>query len=120
MPLAAQRRLAIVPARGVELFLTHCESLMSVAANDWPAKLSNAHSVGDLVAQVARYNGGLDPAALTDVAIIGAAQEGERLVGICRSRGISIAALVDDDPTKLGTLVEGAKVEPGSRLQELD
>src|SRR5205814_2389695 len=39
---------------------------------------------------------------------------------ICRQRAIKIAALVDDDPKKVGRSVLGSAVEPTDRLQELD
>jgi FkbM family methyltransferase len=83
-------------------------------------RLSQAQSVRGLVAGITSHNGGFDPERITTIAIVGAGPEGQRLAEICKTRGITIAALVDDDPGKLGITMFGAKVEPTSRLAGLD
>jgi FkbM family methyltransferase len=84
------------------------------------AQLNRARSVGDLLAGIVDHHGGLDPTHLTKIALLGSAPEGQRLARICRTRGIEITALVDDDPTKLGATVAGVTVEPSSCLEDLD
>jgi FkbM family methyltransferase len=91
----------------------------SVAA-DALTRLATARSVADLVAGVARHNGGLDVARLKRIAIIGAAPEGERLATICRQQGIVIAAIVDDDAEKLGRKICDTTVEASAKLDGLD
>ena len=44
---------------------------------------------------------------LNSLAIVGAADEGVRLAGLCREHGIEIAAICDDNPAKQGTNVAG-------------
>jgi FkbM family methyltransferase len=66
------------------------------------------------------HNRELDPDALNSLAIFGAGPEGQRLGQICQARGIKIAAVVDDDPKKLGEPIAETKVEPTSRLAALD
>jgi FkbM family methyltransferase len=84
------------------------------------ARLANARSLEDLIAGIRRHHHGFDAASISKVAIVGAGPEGRRLCEICKARGISIAALADDDPGKLGMVLSGAKVEPSARLGELD
>src|SRR6476646_4770049 len=90
------------------------------APGQWSAQLAGSRSVNDLVANIINYNGGFDAEHLSTSAILGAAPEGQRLLGICRERGIKISALVDDNPDQLGKAILGVKVEPSSRLSDLD
>jgi FkbM family methyltransferase len=83
-------------------------------------RLANARSLEDLVAGIRRHHHGFDPVGIAKLAIVGAGPEGRRLCEICKAQGITIAALTDDDPGKLGMVLAGAKVEPGARLAELD
>ena len=57
---------------------------------------------------------------MTRIVIVGAGPEGRRLADICKAQGIELAAIVDDDPTKLGLEISGEVVEPTSRLADLD
>jgi FkbM family methyltransferase len=99
---------------------TIVSELTAASGEDALARLSTVRSVEDLVAGVAQHNGGLDVARLRRIAIVGAAPEGERLARICRQRGIVIAAIVDDDPEKLGRKVGDTTVEPSVKLDDLD
>ncbi len=81
--------------------------------------VSKARSAQDLLACM-RAHHGLDPHAMRSVAIFGAGPEGQRLAGICGERKIKIAAVVDDDPKRLGLAVGATRVEPTSRLAALD
>jgi FkbM family methyltransferase len=82
--------------------------------------LWEASSVRDLRACMQAHNRGIDPHALNSLAVFGAGPEGQRLAQICSQRGIRIAALIDDDPKKVGLAIEGVRVEPTSRLTALD
>jgi FkbM family methyltransferase len=84
------------------------------------ARLANARSLEDLMAGIRRHHHGFDAVGISALAIVGAGPEGRRLCEICEARGITIAALADDDPGKLGMVLAGAKVEPSARLVELD
>jgi FkbM family methyltransferase len=83
-------------------------------------RLAKARSLQDLIAGISRHHHGFDPVGISKLAIVGAGPEGRRLCEICKAQGITIAALTDDDPGKLGMVLAGAKVEPGARLAELD
>jgi FkbM family methyltransferase len=54
------------------------------------------------------------------LAIVGAADEGRRLVGICRRLGIEVAAIADDDPARRDTEVDGVPVVAFEALMALD
>jgi FkbM family methyltransferase len=82
--------------------------------------LCKVASVQDLVTGMQRHNGGLDPQGMTRLAILGAGPDGQRLAAICRNRKLEIAAIVDDDPRKIGAAIDGIPVEPTARLAELD
>jgi len=84
------------------------------------ARLANARSLEDLISGTRRHHHGFDAAGISKLAIVGAGPEGRRLCEICKAQGITIAALADDDPGKLGMVLSGAKVEPSTRLVELD
>ncbi|MEM7406146.1 MAG: FkbM family methyltransferase [Pseudomonadota bacterium] len=53
---------------------------------------------------------------LDRLAILGAAEEGQRLAGICRAAGIEVTQIVDDHPDRRGTIVEGTTVVPVEEL----
>ena len=89
------------------------------AASEAAERFERARSVDDLIAGVSRYHGGVDARRLSVIAIVGAAVEGERLAGICQRQGIKIAAIVDDDPAKLGKQIGGVSVEPSATLDAL-
>lgn len=60
-----------------------------------------------------------DPAALREIAILGAAVEGQRLAALCKARDIRIAAVSDDDPAKIGTSLLDHPVVPMRELAKL-
>jgi FkbM family methyltransferase len=62
---------------------------------------------------------GLDMGHLRSIAIVGCATEGQRLAAICTSQQIDIEAIVDDDATKIGSMVAGRSVEPSSALERV-
>jgi FkbM family methyltransferase len=83
-------------------------------------RLASARSIEDLIADIRRHHHGLDAEQMTKIAIVGAGPEGRRLAQICEFRGLTIEALVDDDPGKLGISLSGVNVEPTNRLAALD
>ncbi|CAK0751922.1 FkbM family methyltransferase [uncultured Gammaproteobacteria bacterium] len=54
------------------------------------------------------------------IAIVGTAGEGLRLARLCRTHGIEIAAIADDNPDRQGEVVEGLKVVAVPALEALD
>jgi FkbM family methyltransferase len=70
----------------------------------------------DLLARNPKFG----PATLHEIAIIGAADEGNRLAALCAAHGIRVAAIADDDPAKVGTSVLDHRVVPTSALAGLD
>lgn len=54
------------------------------------------------------------------IAILGAAEEGERLASICNTAGIDVVAVVDDSPHPQGRTLGRQRVEPSSRLAAID
>jgi FkbM family methyltransferase len=85
-----------------------------------PDAISKARSVGDLVAHMLRHNEGFNPRTMSRLAIFGAGPEGQRLSAICQTRKIKVAAIVDDDPRKVGLAINDIPVESTSRLEDLD
>lgn len=53
-------------------------------------------------------------------AVIGAADEGRRLISICRNRKIEIVRFTDDNPGLLGMRHEGVCVAPAAELSDID
>jgi FkbM family methyltransferase len=82
------------------------------------ADLAAAGGVPGLRQALQAY-GGLDAANLQEIAIVGAAPEGQRLARICAAWRIKIAAIVDDDPGKAGSVVSGLPVALVRTLTEL-
>jgi FkbM family methyltransferase len=56
---------------------------------------------------------------LKSLAIIGAAGEGARLAALCEQAGITVAAICDDDPAKIGCRLGATKVTPSAALNDL-
>lgn len=80
-------------------------------------KVATAEEVRQLLrSQHPAFERGMPPR----LAILGAAEEGRRLVHLCRGHGIEVLAICDDDPAKHGMMVEGLAVKPGSALDALD
>ncbi len=90
-----------------------------ISENSWLARALAARDVGELRAHMSAHNSNLDPRNLRELAIIGFAPEGRRLAGICRARGIRIAAIVDDDPAKKGVQSGDVTVKPTGTLKEI-
>jgi FkbM family methyltransferase len=89
------------------------------ATSSWLAGLNAAHGLDGLRDAMQDHTRALDVGNLQSLAIVGAAPEGRRLAQICRARGITIAAIVDDDPAKAGLVVEGVTIAPVQTLANL-
>lgn len=57
---------------------------------------------------------------LSEVAIVGAAEEGRRLLALCAQHGIAVRAVVDDDPKKHGVHMGSYVIAATSSLRGLD
>lgn len=84
----------------------------------WLDRLSTVPSVEAILVELrARHPGFVAPRR---IAVLGAADEGRRLVELCAAAGIEVAALVDDNPSLRGEVVDGVPVMPSDTLDELD
>jgi FkbM family methyltransferase len=83
------------------------------------AGLVAANGLDGLRNAMQAHTAALDVGNLRSLAIVGAAPEGRRLAKICRTRGIAIDAIVDDDPAKTGSLVEGVAIATVQTLANL-
>jgi NADH/NAD ratio-sensing transcriptional regulator Rex len=83
----------------------------------WLAPLFVANAPQDL--RDALQTTSLSVESLRSVAIMGSAGEGQRLARICAKNNIKIDAIVDDDPSRVGSVIEGLVVEPTSELASL-
>lgn len=55
-----------------------------------------------------------------NIAILGAAEEGQRLVEICVELGIHIELIIDDAPERVGKKIGPVQVKPSSELEALN
>lgn len=62
----------------------------------------------------------LETSKLGEIIILGAADEGERLAGICRDKDIKVAHIVDDNAERQAAGVAGMQVEPFDVLTDAD
>lgn len=86
----------------------------------WLDKLREFKSVADMRAWLLGRDSVFDPKTLKQLAVVGTADEGLRLVELCRKRHIGIAALCDDNPQKQGLTVGQAVVRSIDGLKEID
>jgi FkbM family methyltransferase len=89
-------------------------------APSWWVTLNAVPTVDTLRSQLLRRHPAFDPADLREIAILGAAVEGQRLAALCRARAIRIAAISDDNPAKIGTSLLDLPVIPMRELATLD
>lgn len=86
----------------------------------WLERLERPADVAALRAELVARHPAFAPGRLRRLAILGAADEGRRLAGLCRAHGIAVAALLDDNPRRQGTEVEGIVVRPTTGLAEIE
>lgn len=82
--------------------------------------IAKAGSAAGLRARLAERWPAFAPRNLREIAIVGAADEGVRLAGLCAQQKISIRAIADDNPAKQGLSIEGCKVAGVDELAKLD
>lgn len=88
--------------------------------NSWLDRLAQANSAEQLRRDLAQRFPALDRGNLKELAILGAADEGIRLAGLCSSLGIRVALIADDNPARQGKTFGGAIVSPSSSLLQCD
>jgi FkbM family methyltransferase len=86
----------------------------------WWVTLNAMPTVDALRSHLLRHHPAFDPEGLREIAILGAAVEGQRLAALCRAMGIKIAAISDDDPAKIGTSLLDHPVVATRELATLD
>jgi FkbM family methyltransferase len=96
--------------------MNHSQSEARTEAR-WLAPLFVANAPQDL--RDALQMTSLSVENLRSIAIVGSAGEGQRLARICANNDIKIDAIVDDDRSKVGSIVEGLLIEPTSALASL-
>lgn len=86
----------------------------------WLDKLREFKSVADIRAWLLDRDPAFDPKTVREIAVMGAADEGLRLIDLCRKRNIGIAAVCDDSAHKQGLKVGALVVRPVDELKHLD
>jgi len=86
----------------------------------WLDKLKSFHSVQDMRQWLAARDAVFDTGRLKRLAVVGAADEGIRLVDLCGNLGIDVVALCDDNPSKQGVQVGSVMVQPIGALMDFD
>lgn len=84
----------------------------------WLTQLLGMDSVDSMIEGLRQRHAAF--VAPRSIAILGAADEGRRLVGLCRAAGLQIKALVDDNPALRGATFDGIAVSPTQALGTLD
>jgi FkbM family methyltransferase len=86
----------------------------------WWVTLDEMPTLDRLRSHLLRHHPAFNPAELREMAILGAAVEGQRLAALCRARDIRIAAISDDDPAKIGMSLLDHPIVPIRELAKLD
>jgi FlaA1/EpsC-like NDP-sugar epimerase len=91
-----------------------------VGSMPWLAHLEQAESLQALRTDHANRWPAFADSGLDRIAILGAADEGARLASICQANGITIAAVLDDNPVRHDTTVGDCSVRPVVTVEDLD
>ncbi len=83
----------------------------------WLNKLTEFNSVAEMRAWLTARDPVFDPKCLEKIVVVGAADEGLRLVELCGQRGIEVVAICDDNPKKQGLKVGTTPVTPVDMLK---
>jgi FkbM family methyltransferase len=86
----------------------------------WKPLLQSLPSARHAQLHLAARLPGVFGGALPGLAIVGAADEGRRLIELCRRHEIKIHALADDSPQRRGTKIDGIEVTSFDTLLSLD
>lgn len=92
----------------------------SVSQGKWLSRIKSFASPEEGREWLLERHPGFNPDRLTEVIIVGAADEGIRLSGICDRLGIRVHAHVDDHPQKQGIMIGNRTVQPLNSLRNRD
>src|SRR5437870_2094925 len=93
---------------------------MQTLSTPWLASLGGHRSVTEVRRALAARYPAFTAELLRELVIVGAAEEGRRLLALCAERGIAVRGIVDDDPKKQGMSLDSYRVAPASSLGSLD
>ncbi|HYA28191.1 MAG TPA: FkbM family methyltransferase [Acidobacteriota bacterium] len=82
--------------------------------------VASTGSAAGLKARLAKRWPAFTSGILREVAIVGAAGEGQRLAALCARHKIALRGIADDNPVRQGQAVEGRKVTAVDELDGLD
>lgn len=91
----------------------------TLPALEWLSLLHRTHDVVELREALRTRYTAFAPEHLRDLAILGAAEEGQRLSQLCRDNGIAVRAVVDDSPARQGQSIDGVRVQIVDALKSL-
>jgi FkbM family methyltransferase len=89
------------------------------ASLSWLARLRRVRDISELRDRLLDRHPHFAPAHLREIAIVGAADEGRRLVELCRKRGIAVRAIVDDSAARQGQVIDGVTITAVESLNTL-
>src|SRR3990167_10067855 len=86
----------------------------------WINILNAATSVETLRENLKKNYTSIDFENLREMVIVGAAEEGQRLLHLCERWKIKVVALCDDNAEKQGHFLEGYKIYPSTIIESID
>ncbi|OGO90169.1 MAG: hypothetical protein A3F10_06385 [Coxiella sp. RIFCSPHIGHO2_12_FULL_42_15] len=86
----------------------------------WIDRLNQVTSVAQLREALTENYPLIQPKKLQKIIVMGAAEEGERLLHLCHALNIEVAVICDDNPAKQGKMLLGHKIQSSTFLEELD
>ena len=84
----------------------------------WLNRLATFNSVAEMRAWLIARDPVFDPICLKQIVVVGAADEGLRLVELCDKHKIEVVAICDDNPKKQGLKVGATTVKPVDVLKD--
>ena len=84
----------------------------------WLNRLATFNSVAEMRAWLTARDPAFDPKCLKQIVVVGAADEGLRLVELCGKHKIEVVAICDDNPKKQGLKVGATAVKPVDVLKD--
>jgi len=89
---------------------TMARTAAAATPSAWLDELAAGRDAASLRRNLAARHPAFTPDRLRQLAILGAAEEGERLAELCAAQGIAVLAVVDDSPVRQGRTVGGHRV----------
>lgn len=86
----------------------------------WLGNLQSVSCVSQLRENLATYNHLKIFNSFKEIIVLGAAEEGQRLLKLCQQLGIKVLLLCDDNPTRQGLKIAGYEVKSSDNLDNLD